>query len=204
MRAPHLQESVTRPLEAACPHAAITKATSGGGLPSARSKGNQAVRENKLPPAPSHTHLAHLSATTDTPIVYFTVCTHNRQALLNSPVAHEILRGIWSRSGTENGWYVGDYLLMPDHTHFFARPSRDADKMADWVKMWKSVSSRALSRDLELTSPIWQADYFDRFLRSDESYHDKWEYVNANPVRAGLVKKTDDWPYQGRICELRV
>ncbi len=154
--------------------------------------------------SPTHSHLAHLTANGETPIVFFTVTTHNRRALLNTPVAHEILRDIWSRSGTQNGWYVGDYVLMPDHAHFFARPSREADKMPDWIKMWKSVSSRALRRELNVEPPIWQADYFDRFLRSDESYHDKWEYVNANPVRAGLIETADAWPYQGRICELRV
>jgi hypothetical protein len=33
-------------------------------------------------------------------------------------------------------------------------------------------------------------------LRSDESLGDKWLYVEENPVRAGLVKRWQDWPYR--------
>jgi len=40
---------------------------------------------------------------------------------------------------------------------------------------------------------------FDHVLRSDESYGEKWDYVRHNPVRAGLVRECDDWPYQGEI-----
>ncbi len=42
----------------------------------------------------------------------------------------------------------------------------------------------------------WQPGCFDRLLRSDESLHDKWLYVQENPVRAGLVKHSRDRPYQ--------
>jgi hypothetical protein len=40
-------------------------------------------------------------------------------------------------------------------------------------------------------------------LRGDESYTEKWEYVKANPVRAGLVREPEDWPYQGVLNTLR-
>ena len=43
---------------------------------------------------------------------------------------------------------------------------------------------------------------FHHRLRRDESYTDKWEYIRENPVRAGLVKDSDDWPYQGSLNDL--
>ncbi len=46
---------------------------------------------------------------------------------------------------------------------------------------------------------LWQPGFFDRILRSDESYAEKWNYVRDNPVRAGLVKTADEWQYQGEI-----
>ena len=39
----------------------------------------------------------------------------------------------------------------------------------------------------------------DDLLRSAESYGQKWNYVRENPIRAGLVKKAEDWPYAGEI-----
>jgi hypothetical protein len=46
---------------------------------------------------------------------------------------------------------------------------------------------------------FWQPGFFDHLLRHDESYAEKWDYVWRNPVRAGLVAKPEDWPYQGEI-----
>jgi len=49
------------------------------------------------------------------------------------------------RSAEGDAWWVGHYILMPDHVHFFARRAIDARYMASWMQMWKSVSSRQLS-----------------------------------------------------------
>jgi putative transposase len=91
---------------------------------------------------------------------------------------------------------------MPDHVHFFARVEIDAQPIAKWVQLWKGVSSRKIAKTLGIRSPIWQADYFDRYLRSAESYSEKWDYVGQNPVRAGLVGRFEDWPYRGIIHDL--
>lgn len=91
---------------------------------------------------------------------------------------------------------------MPDHVHFFARPEIDASPMAKWIQMWKGVSSRGISKALKIPVPIWQADYFDRYLRSGESYSEKWDYVEQNAVRAGLVQRVEDWSYRGIIHDL--
>jgi len=69
--------------------------------------------------------------------------------------------------------------------------------------MWKSLSARQWLALQRTSSPLWQEDYFDRYLRSTENYSKKWAYVAANPFRKGLVERADDWPYRGRIYELR-
>ena len=147
-------------------------------------------------------HLAHLPSFRDNPIVYFTANTFQRRKILASAKCEEILSEIWQRSAEHDGWWVGNYVLMPNHVHFFARPAIDARPMADWVQMWKSVSSRQIAAALAIDPPIWQTDYFDRYLRSSESYSDKWQYVEQNPVRAGLVGRVEDWPYHGTINDL--
>jgi len=80
--------------------------------------------------------------------------------------------------------------------HLFARP------MADWMKMWKSVSSRQLAAALDIAPPIWQPEYFDRCLRSQENYEQKWNYVEQNASRAGLIKEGEEWQYRGSIFDL--
>lgn len=135
-------------------------------------------------------------------MVFLTAATHEHRRILAHPSTHQILHGLWERSAHQNGWFVGNYVLMPDHVHLFARSVPEADSLASWLKAWKSISSRQLAASLGLVPPIWQTDYFDRYLRSDESYAQKWDYVFENPVRAGLVTSPAEWPYRGSIHSL--
>jgi hypothetical protein len=52
--------------------------------------------------------------------------------------------------------------------------------------------------------PFGKYNIWDRRLRADESYNQKWDYMRNNPVRHGHCKKSDDWPHQGEIHELRM
>jgi len=91
---------------------------------------------------------------------------------------------------------------MPDHIHLFAMPVEDPMPFQRWVSTWKSISARRIVAEAGVAAPIWQRDYFDRFIRTTESYSAKWDYVRNNPVRAGLVAKPEDWPYQGVLYDL--
>jgi REP element-mobilizing transposase RayT len=87
---------------------------------------------------------------------------------------------------------------MPDHVHLFCAPTReDSRPLENWIRFWKSQATRCWPQEEEL--PLWQANHWDRQLRSEESYADKWEYVRNNPVRHGLVQDADAWPYQGEL-----
>jgi putative transposase len=147
-------------------------------------------------------HLAHVPSFRDNPVIFFTTCTHQRCKILASLECEKVLREIWQRSAKHDGWWVGHYILMPDHVHLFARPELGARRMADWVEMWKSVSSRRIAAAFSIKSPIWQPEYFDRYLRSSENYSEKWHYVDQNAVRAGLVEAAELWPYRGTISDL--
>ena len=88
---------------------------------------------------------------------------------------------------------LGRYVIMPDHVHLFVRGDRNFT-LSSWIGGLK----RAMSVAPE--SPrLRQPGFFNRVLRSDESYAEKWNYVRNNPVRAGLVKDPEDWPYHGEI-----
>jgi putative transposase len=65
----------------------------------------------------------------------------------------------------------------------------------------KNTLSKALRLD-GIAAPHWQNDFFDHVLRSQELYEEKWHYVRENPVRAGLVKQWQDWPFGGEIFDL--
>jgi putative transposase len=95
---------------------------------------------------------------------------------------------------------VGRYVIMPDHVHLFVRGPDDS-KLGRWMGTLKQFLAKAVARK-KRPKPLWQRQFFDHVLRSDESYGQKWNYVRDNPVRAGLVAKAEDWPYAGEIIPI--
>jgi len=131
-------------------------------------------------------------------IVFLTVCTAVRKTALANTSAHAALRDAW---GAAKSWSVGRYVLMPDHVHLFCAPAEFPPKpLSQWVSFWKSLAARHWPHPED--APLWQRDYWDTQLRRSENYTEKWQYVIANPVRANLVERVEDWPHQGEMHAL--
>jgi putative transposase len=129
-------------------------------------------------------------------IAFVTVCSWQRERKLANTAVHEALDRAWAKA---DRWIMGRYVIMPDHLHFFCSPIDETIEIEKWITFWK----REFRRRLGAGAPRFQTDAFHHRLRGDESYAEKWQYVRANPVRAGLVKQPEDWPYQGVLNELR-
>ena len=132
----------------------------------------------------------------DPPLFFVTFNTDHRKKLLSNVQVHEEFRR-FAESGEERGISVGRYVIMPDHIHLFVSGRRDFS-LTQWVRLLK----RRLSRVISLPESHWQRRFFDHLIRHGESYSEKWEYVRQNPVRAGLVARPEDWPWQGEIVSI--
>ena len=85
-------------------------------------------------------------------------------------------------------WRALLLLAMPDHLHALVRIPREHD-IGKVIGYFKRTTSYAYPT-------LWQADGFDHRLRGQSEYLAKRAYILLNPVRAGLVKRPEDWPYQ--------
>ena len=85
-------------------------------------------------------------------------------------------------------WWPYLFLLMPDHLHALLSfpPSNKPIKLI--VSKWKEWTAKQLGLK-------WQDDFFEHRMRREESRREKADYILANPVRAGLVARGDEWPY---------
>ncbi len=127
--------------------------------------------------------------------VLLTVTTEHRVPWLADSVAHQLLHETWAEA---TAWLVSDYLLMPDHLHCFCAPLDLRFGIETWITYWKRLFRKKHGR------PGWkfQSRGWHHRLRGDESYEQKWRYVQENPVRRGLVARIEDWPFKGRVHEI--
>ena len=142
---------------------------------------------------PTHGVHIHLSEPT---IVWLSVCTKNRKKWLDNEKAHRCLLEAWRHA---DAWMVGRYILLPEHLHLFCAPVDLSKTLSAWVIYWK----RRFTQAAQEPTWQWQAGYWDTRLRRHENYTEKWHYALQNAVEAGLVNRSEEWPYQGEVNELR-
>ena len=91
---------------------------------------------------------------------------------------------------------------MPDHVHMVFTALNDDDGkpfgLAEIMNGIKGASAHTINKALGRRGHVWQREFFDHILRSDESASSKVQYVCENPVRKGLVKKIDNYPWLWR------
>jgi REP element-mobilizing transposase RayT len=149
----------------------------------------------------------------DPPLCLVTFNTLLRRPLLAGDAVHAAFRE-YAERGLEFRVATGRYVLMPDHVHVFVRIGRDMTlrRRESGLKQRLGKTLTQLGHKPTTVPPraagstpqsklesFWQPGFFDHLLRHDESYAEKWDYVWRNPVRAGLVAKPEDWPYQGVV-----
>ena len=122
-------------------------------------------------------------------IIYFvTLCVEGRRPVLANSHTLEALKAI----SQLRRWDVMAAVIMPEHAHMVVAPVEDRElSIGDFAAAFK----RLLRKSLGSQTWEWQRGCFDRLLRSDEDLGSKWIYVQENPVRAGLVQRSEDWPY---------
>ncbi len=60
----------------------------------------------------------------------------------------------------------------------------------------KSASARAANAVLKRTgNPFWQDESYDHWVRNERERSSLIRYIHCNPVAAGLVSKTEEWPW---------
>ena len=131
------------------------------------------------------------------PVFFVTFCTYRRRQLLAAKKVHDAFVSFCERAAQSHNIAIGRYVIMPDHIHLFVCGDLQFH-LGKWIKSLKQVLGKSISKDVK-QNRLWQEGFFDHVLRNDESMAQKWDYIKENPVRAGLVTDSVDWPYQGEI-----
>jgi REP-associated tyrosine transposase len=88
-------------------------------------------------------------------------------------------------------------VIVPDHVHLLLRPLEigpgiwhDLSTILKWIK---GAGARRINQSLGTQGSVWQQESFDRIVRDEEEFFQKWQYMYLNPFAAGLVEDPDDY-----------
>jgi len=114
------------------------------------------------------------------------------------------------------GLEIYTYVIMTNHIHLIV--SREKGKIGDWVRDFKSYTSKVLTSIILENSgesrkewmkmifkfnakqsnkktgySFWQDGFHPILLDSNSIIDQKVEYIHNNPVKAGFVSNQEDW-----------
>ncbi len=107
-------------------------------------------------------------------------------------IARLIEQALLNFDGERYGLHA--WVVMPNHVHVLMTPF-EGFELSAILHSWKSYTSKEANRLLHRTGQFWQEGYFDRYIRTEEHYRKAVEYIESNPVMAGLCERKEDWPF---------
>lgn len=94
----------------------------------------------------------------------------------------------------EKKYKLISWVIMPNHVHFMARFD-EGQSLSSAMHSLKSYTAHELKKIHPELPVIWQSESFDRYIRSEDHYLGRIQYIEENPVAAGLCERPEDFPW---------
>ena len=106
-------------------------------------------------------------------------------------VADMIVESIQYNANILGHYLLHAFVVMPNHVHMLATPSVALPKL---TKSLKGITAKRANAMLALTgSPFWQDESYDHLVRHEREFEKIRNYIEGNPVRAGLVREAHEY-----------
>jgi REP element-mobilizing transposase RayT len=91
---------------------------------------------------------------------------------------------------------VPHYTIMPNHWHaLITTKPESTGSLAEIMKRLKGRTGKRLRSAVVGSGPIWQREWFDRWIRTDAEWEKMVAYIQNNPVKAGICSRLHEHPW---------
>jgi putative transposase len=111
------------------------------------------------------------------------------QTIVNDLVQHLL------RTCVERQFELVAYCFMPDHLHLLVQGIREDSQLPKFCEVLRQRLAHSYAQ--KAGGRLWQPGYFERVLREGEPTDQCAGYILSNPIRAGLAKAVEEYPFSG-------
>jgi putative transposase len=122
-------------------------------------------------------------------LLYLTTSRYLRSPFPDLPESLYKIEEVIFRTAREKNVILMGYVLMPTHIHLIAGSLEGGKGVSRFIH---SIKGR-IRETLQGKGKFWQDRFDDLLLKSEKQFRTKLNYIHYNPVRAGLVKKPEEW-----------
>jgi putative transposase len=129
-------------------------------------------------------------------LYFLTICSFDGQNIFKSaPVVNSLLDKL-KTCCTTHGFLNYAYCFMPAHLHLLLA-GEDNSNLIKMMRHFKQLTGYEFKR--KTGKRLWQKSYYDHILRKEESIANVVRYILENPVRKGLAKHPEEYPFSGSL-----
>lgn len=138
---------------------------------------------------------------------FITQVTYQRVPWLCRDVGRQALRDAIITVKKSYPFSIDAIVLLPEHFHcLLTLPPDDAD-FSVRLKLIKIHVTRHYGSALEINRTVsesrqkrgernlWQRRYWEHWIRDERDFATHCDYIHYNPVKHGLCKAPQDWPF---------
>lgn len=96
-------------------------------------------------------------------------------------------------------WVVYATVVMPDHIHALVQPCIKNDggtfDLGEILHSVKSFSAHEINKSRKSKGPVLLDERFDRIVRDEAEFIEKWQYIRNNPVKNGLSQTPEEYQW---------
>jgi putative transposase len=119
------------------------------------------------------------------------VATSGPLYLRQPAIADMVVEAMLYNADNLKHYQLHAFVVMANHVHLLVTP---AVALANLTKSLKGITAKRGNQMLGLTgTPFWQEESYDRLVRDRLELGKIWNYIEQNPVRAGLVTDAADY-----------
>ena len=100
----------------------------------------------------------------------------------------------WLRRTVEDyGWRLHAFVLMTNHDHLFVETPQP--NLSAAMQFLNGGYTSAFNRRHRRVGHLLQGRFKAQLIEQEGHYFEVSRYIHLNPVRAGIVRKPQDWPW---------
>jgi putative transposase len=124
------------------------------------------------------------------PTFFITSVTAERRTLFEHATTADLLIDVFLHYRGQHKYQLHDLVVMPDHFHALITPVQEIplERAVQFIK-------GGFSFQLKSISPVWQPGFTNHRIADDEDFENYREQIRTDPVRTGLVRNPEDYPY---------
>ena len=128
---------------------------------------------------------------------YHIIARANRQELiLKSKKIKNLFLRVIKRAKKKYKFSVQNFCIMGNHVHLILQPleNENLSKIMQWIL---SVFAMRFNKIFNYIGHVWYDRFKSKIIHSFRQFLATFLYIADNPVRAGIVKKADEYMYNG-------